>query len=141
MNQSFIEQLDGNVTIISDDEDDDDSSFYCNISVQLGHRPAPLYDKPRLPPVRRTIRRDNKLVQALTLPKISSYNMRSIWSKFQNYSMDLYDRDCSVSFITEVWEKSENKKHQNRIEELLEMKGYQYISTPRPGVRRGGEQQ
>ena len=64
--------------------------------------------------------------------------MRSIWSKFKNFFIDLNDRDCSVSFVTEVWEKLENKKHQNKIEELMEMKGYQYISTPRTGVRGGG---
>ena len=39
---------------------------------------------------------------------------------------------------TEVWHKSENKKHQFKIEELLELKGLKYISTPRPGTRRGG---
>ena len=30
------------------------------------------------------------------------------------------------------------KKHQYKIEELFEMKGFKYISTPRPGTRRGG---
>ena len=138
MNQSIIQQLDGNASIISDYEDGDNSPLIDTIPIQLGHRPPSNHSKPRPPPVRRTIRRDNKLVKALTLPKISSYNMRSIWSKYQNFSMDLYDRSCSVSFITEVWEKAENKKHQNKIEELLELKGYQYISTPRPGARRGG---
>jgi hypothetical protein len=44
----------------------------------------------------------------------------------------------SLSFLTEVWQKSENKKHQFKIEELLELKGLKYISTPRPGTRRGG---
>ena len=58
------------------------------------------------------------MVQDLTLPKISSY-MRSIWLKFKNFFIDLNDRDCSVSFVTEVWEKLENKKHQNKIEELM----------------------
>ena len=37
-----------------------------------------------------------------------------------------------------VWEKSENKKHKKRIEELYEMKNITYISTPRPRVKRGG---
>ena len=30
------------------------------------------------------------------------------------------------------------KKHQFKIEELFELKGMKYISTPRPGTRRGG---
>ena len=37
-----------------------------------------------------------------------------------------------------MWEKLENKKHQYKLEELFEMKGIRYISTPRPGARRGG---
>ena len=34
--------------------------------------------------------------------------------------------------------KSESRKHQKKIEEMLEMKGISYISTPRPGAKRGG---
>ena len=92
----------------------------------------------RLPHTRRIIRRDNKVLQAASIPKFSNYNMRSFWSKSQNFGTDMLDRNCSLSFLTEVWEKSENKKHQYKIEELLELKGLKYISTPRPGARRGG---
>ena len=35
-------------------------------------------------------------------------------------------------------EKSEIKKHQAKIEEILEVKGISYISTPRPGAKHGG---
>ena len=58
--------------------------------------------------------------------------------KIQNFGIDMQDRNCSISFLTEVWEKAENKKHQLKLEELFELKGMKYISTPRPGVRRGG---
>ena len=58
--------------------------------------------------------------------------------KVRNFGTDMQDRNCSISFLTEVWEKSENKKHQLKIEELFELKGMKYISTPRPGARRGG---
>lgn len=108
-----------------------------NITVQIGHRPqSSLCD--RLPHTRRIIRRDNKVLQAASIPKFSNYNIRSFWSKSQNFGTDMLDRNCSLSFLTEVWEKSENKKHQYKIEELLELKGLKYISTPRPGARRGG---
>ena len=50
----------------------------------------------------------------------------------------MIERDASISFLCEVWEKSENKKHQLKIEELLELSGISYISTPRPGAKRGG---
>ena len=48
------------------------------------------------------------------------------------------ERSTDASFLTEVWEKKENKKHQSKLEEMLEMSGIKYISTPRPGSQRGG---
>ena len=69
---------------------------------------------------------------------MSNYNMRSLMPKILNFGIDMEDRNCSISFLTEIWEKSENKKHQFKIEELFELKGMKYISTPRPGTRRGG---
>ena len=47
------------------------------------------------------------------------------------------ERSADISFLCELWEKSESKKHQKRIEEMLEMGGISYISTPRPGARLG----
>ena len=108
-----------------------------NISVVIGHRPEPII-QPRGPPVRHIIRRDNKCVQALSLPNTLVYNMRSIWSKLDNFSEDMIERSGDICFLSEVWGKSESKKHQQKIEEMLEMKGIAYISTPRPGAKRGG---
>ena len=88
--------------------------------------------------VRRVIRRENKCIQALSLPTVLSYNMRSIWSKLNNFATDMLERSADCSFLCEVWEKSESKKHQQKIEEMLEMRAISYISTPRPGARRGG---
>ena len=47
-------------------------------------------------------------------------------------------RSTDLCFLTEVWQLAENKKHQAAIEELLELQGIKYVSTPRPGARRGG---
>ena len=57
-----------------------------------------------------------------------------MWS----FGTDMLDRQCSLSFLVEIWQKSESRKHQYKIEELLELRGIKYISTPRPGNRRGG---
>ena len=61
------------------------------IPVIYGYRPI----KPhiaRQPSARRTIRRENKCVEALSLPIISSYNMRSIWGKLKCFSDDMHER-------------------------------------------------
>ena len=64
--------------------------------------------------------------------------MRALFSKIDNFARDMEERESDLSFLTEVWEKSENKKHQFKLEELLELRGIKYISTPRPGAQRGG---
>ena len=86
----------------------------------------------------KTLRRSNKAVQGLSLPAISNYNMRSLLPKLDSFAEDFEERDTGLSFLTEIWEKSCNKQHQNKLNELFEMKGLLYISTPRPGLKRGG---
>ena len=58
--------------------------------------------------------------------------------KVKNFSVDMLERDIDVSFLSEVWEKEEDKYHKQNIEILLEMKGLKYISTPRGRHKRGG---
>ena len=48
------------------------------------------------------------------------------------------EREADLAFLSEVWEKQENLKHQAKLEKMLEIRGIQYISTPRPGQKRGG---
>ena len=50
----------------------------------------------------------------------------------------MLEREGDISFLTEVWQKQENKKHQEKIEKMFEISGIKYISTPRPGTKRGG---
>ena len=45
---------------------------------------------------------------------------------------DILERSIQVAFCCEIWEKTENKQHQNEIEKMLEKDGLKYISTPRP---------
>ena len=42
----------------------------------------------------------------------------------------------TLGLHSEIWESKENKEHQHKIEEALELEGIQYISNPRPN--RGG---
>jgi hypothetical protein len=111
--------------------------FLHPIPTQIGYRPTSVITE-RPPHCRKTIRRDNKTFQALTLPKLTNYNMRSFFPKCDNFAQDMEERESDLSFLTEVWEKSEKKKNQFKLEELLEMRGIKYISTPRPGAQRGG---
>ena len=65
-------------------EDDDGSMTEHDeelIPVIVGNRPAPLVPEAR-EHVRKTVNRNNKLVDALSAPKRTLYNVRSAWSKW-----------------------------------------------------------
>ena len=64
--------------------------------------------------------------------------MRSFLPKVGNFSLNMKERLVDISYLTEIWTKAENKKHQFKLEELLQIEGIHYISTPRPGTKRGG---
>ena len=85
-----------------------------------------------------TIRRNNKAVAALSLPTVTVYNMRSIWSKLDCMATDMMERSVDLSMLSEVWEKKESTQHKEKLEELLELKNIKYSSTPRQGTKRGG---
>ena len=166
-NASKIPQFDGNYSILTTSSDESSNSSVTNLSIENSwfsqpsesataqpnlvsqsnssfnipvitgfrpHRQIPV----RLPPARKVLRRENRCLQALSLPNILSYNMRSIWGKLKCLAEDVEERAGEVIFLCEVWEKSENKEHRKKLEELFEMRNIQYISTPRPGVKRGG---
>ena len=151
-----INQLDGNMSLLSCassvtslDSSSLTSHHYeeviCpdvySIPVVIGNRSSSLKKKEQWimkPRFIRTVRMSNKVLQSLSLPTISLYNMRSLLPKLDSYADDFEDRDTGVSFLTEIWTKSDNKKHHNKLQELFEMKGLLYISTPRPGLKRGG---
>ena len=63
-----------------------------NIPSHWGYRPEKSFEL-RLPPIRKRVRRDNRSVQALKLPRVLNYNMRSIFSKIENFSEDMLERE------------------------------------------------
>ena len=140
---TFINQLDGNITLSTDitESVDDDVTFDVKvptIPVLIGNR---THHSPHLQPhfrVLKTLRRSNKALQGSSLPIVVVYNMRSLLPKLFSWAEDFEERSVGLGVLTEVWEKSTNQEHQDKLEELFEMKGILYISTPRPGRKRGG---
>ena len=113
---SLIGQLDGNITLSSTISRDNLSPQ--NISVSIGNRPKKV-DCERPPSTIKVIRRDNKLVQSVTFPKISVYNMRSVIPKIDNLATDIEDRNCSVTFLSEVVPSVERWSHSDRLLNMI----------------------
>ena len=128
--RAVICQLDGNQTMDSNSNYDSEETPSTPaagrmdsgaIPAHWGYRPsrpAPETQE-RREPSRRVIRRDEGLVQALTLPTISVYNMRSLWAKLNNLGDDIIMRGTDLCFLTEIWQRQENKRHKYAIEEML----------------------
>ena len=75
---------------------------------------------------------ETRITHAQYLPTIATYNVRSFFPKINNVRTDLIEREISLSFFSEVWQKKESKNHLIQIEGMLQMHGLKYISTPRP---------
>ena len=142
-NHSDILQLDGNLSVTETINPDcsqvaNESLVHpSSIPVFISSRTSSEAPKCKRQCFNKVIRKDNKLLEALNLPAFTVYNMRSLWSKINNLAEDIIDRSVDISILSEVWEKKENLKHQASIEEMLELKGIIYISTPRPGAKSG----
>ena len=126
-----------NLKIISPVKISEDNINCQNIPLIIGNRPETISIKSPRKPARRTIQRDNYLVPPGVLPTLASYNMRSLFPKIKNLSTDLIERQIGLAFLSEIWEKEESKEHQDKLEEMFELKGLAYISNPRK-VKRGG---
>ena len=148
-NNSHILQVDGNISMadseisyISEHPGAPSSIIPPNthhIPVHISYdRPPPVKSERILPSPNITIRKDSRLVSALSLPTFSLYNMRSVWSKLDSLADDMVERETDFCFLNEIWENTDNKKHEEKLEKLFHMKNVEYFSTPRASSKRGG---
>ena len=119
-------QLDGNISISSDisvyeNSEDDIYNSTSHIPVYISNRLRInfLTSNQKLPPVRKTIRRDNKVLQAVTLPRTSCYNMCSLMPKVDNFGTDMQDRNCDISFLAEIWKNPKTKATSSKLKNFL----------------------
>ena len=79
----------------------------------------------------------DRVTAALNLPKVASYNLRSLGPKVQSLKTDLIERSIELAFLQEIWEPKENRAFHFEIEKMFEMHGLQYVSKPRPPNAKG----
>merc|ERR1719319_1982642 len=53
----------------------------------------------------KTIKRSNKLVEALSLPKVLNLNPRSIYNKIDEYITLIEEKEIDLTFMSETWER------------------------------------
>ena len=79
----------------------------------------------------------DKIMAALNLPKVATYNLRSMIPKIGHLKTDILERKIDCAFLQEIWQQTDNKEHQHEIEKMLQMSGLAYISCPRPPNAKG----
>ena len=53
----------------------------------------------------KTVKRSNKLGQALSLPKVLNLNPRSIYNKIDEYLTFIEEKEIDITFMSETWER------------------------------------
>ena len=84
-------------------------------------------------PVRVTVRRNNLVIQAISLPVVMVINPRSIYKKSEEFSLLLEQYSADVICMSESFER-ENKP----LQELLQLEKYEIISMVKRREFKGG---
>ena len=80
-----------------------------------------------------TIKRSNKLVQALNLPTLMNLNPRSLYNKAEEFQTFVKEESVDCIFCSESWEREECT-----LDEIIKLDGYVTISNPHQRKGRGG---
>ena len=90
--------------------------------------------KPRRQPVRKTVKRNNNILQSLELPVIMNCNPRSLYNKTVEFSELIEEYSADVITISESWEREEKT-----LRELLQLENYKIITNVKQRDFKGGK--
>ena len=130
---SNIPQCDGNISLSSSFDDDNCTvPLYIPVVISQSRQKSEVIR--RLPPVRKTLRRNNMILQSVELPVVINLNPRSIYNKTEDFRLILeqYSADCLT--ISESWERDNLS-----LSELLDLENYQIFSNVKQRDFKGGK--
>ena len=127
---SFICQLDGNASTLSDLEGE---SFDIPVHITQ-HRPADKLSQSARKPVRKTLKRNNLILQSVNLPVVMNLNPRSIYNKSAEFSLLLEQYSADVICMSESWERDDLP-----LDQLLQLDDYEIISNVKQRDFKGGK--
>ena len=84
-------------------------------------------------PVRKILKRNNVVLQALELPVVMNLNPRSLYEKTDDLKLIIEQYQVDVVFVSESWER-ENLP----LEQLIQIENFEIISTVKKRDFRGG---
>ena len=90
--------------------------------------------QPKRQPVRKTIKRNNVILQSMELPVIMNINPRSIYNKTEEFSVLLDQYSADLITISESWERDNLP-----LSELLQLENYRVITNVKQREFNGGK--
>ena len=85
-------------------------------------------------PVRKTIKRNNVILKALSLPVIMNINPRSIYNKTDDFALLVDQYEADVICMSETWERPKVE-----LKEILKLDNFEIISNVQQRDFQGGE--
>ena len=85
-------------------------------------------------PVRKSVRRNNLVLQSVSLPTVMNINPRSIYNKSEEFPLLLEQYEADIICMSESWEQKDKS-----LEQLLDLPNYQIITNVRQRDFKGGK--
>ena len=92
-----------------------------------------ILNEPRVP-VRKTIKRNNKVLQAINLPSVMNINPRSIYNKVNQFVTMIDQYQSDLIFISESWDRVNEP-----LETIIKIDDYKIFTAVNPRNFRGGK--
>ena len=89
---------------------------------------------PKRKPCNITIKRSNKLLEAVQLPIVVNLNPRSIYNKAEEFKIMMDQLDCSLCFMSESWDRDNLG-----LETVIHMDGFKVIKNVLQRKGKGGK--
>ena len=130
-----IFQVDGNVSLNNSVQSISSVIKGCSIPVHISNFRSEYPNlQPKRAPVRKTIVRNNLLLQSMELPVVMNINPRSIYNKTEEFQLLLDQYQAEVICMSESWERSNLP-----LDKLLKLDNFKIISNVKQRDFRGGK--
>ena len=86
----------------------------------------------------KTIRRNNKLIEAINLPKVITLNPRSLYNKKKQFCTLIDQTEADICFVSETWDRSHLPKGVT-LSECIQMENYEWVQNVIQRNRNGGK--
>ena len=130
---SDICQVDGNVSQFDEQLNSNQKGEKIPVQISQCRTRAKFNFEVRIP-VRKTLRRNNVVLQAIELPVVMNINPRSIYNKADQFKLLLEQYEADVVLVSESWER-ENYT----LKQLLQLENFKVLTNVKQREFKGGK--